>query len=203
MSSGNSTQGKCGWPATGWVRNARTCDVRGISRTPSRFMNSGISTPTRIAIGARMRSPAALLAIIQNDVRAIAKLCRARVAKPKVCFATTTGAPPVRSGAWLGVTAWRRALRRRAPDRCSKRKRQCVKMSTASAMPTHIRAFASITGSRPTRRVFFSIGVHLPVRSPITKKWVGSSSAPSVQRWRRFATAPAPKLMKKSTTLPR
>ena len=42
-------------------------------------MNSGINRPTSIAMGARRTRPAALFAIVPNDVHAMASVCRAWV----------------------------------------------------------------------------------------------------------------------------
>src|SRR5881628_2697646 len=81
MSSGISTQGGRGLSATGAVRTVRTCAVLGRSGTPMKLMNTGIIRATSIAT-AHGPSPAPLFAIVQNDVRAMANVCRTCVAKP-------------------------------------------------------------------------------------------------------------------------
>src|SRR6478752_5476468 len=90
MSSGISTHGNRGLPATGAVRWVTTCAVRGSSETPPRFSNSGIHRPPSIAIGARRTGPATLVAIILKDVHAMADICHEWTIKPNVGRARAT-----------------------------------------------------------------------------------------------------------------
>ncbi len=83
MSSGISTQGSRGLSATGAVSLDRTCAVVGSSDTPLSFTSTGTNRTRSIATAGRTR-PAGLFAIVQNDVQAMAPVCRACVAKPNV-----------------------------------------------------------------------------------------------------------------------
>jgi hypothetical protein len=174
---------------SGVASHRSTCAVVGRSGTPRLSMFSSTYISANPAIATMETIPIRLLAIVPNDVHAMASVCRARIAGPNERATAGTAIGAVRSiptAAGSGACAARRRPRRsRHPPAAwwAKRKRAWVSASAPAAIPTQRRRLTSSAPSSPTSRVRFSAGVHPTDRSlTMLMEPIASTSLPSSGR---------------------